>query len=90
MSLELGECFQKIKQYQLALRNYVVAVESLTGDREVEQRKRAIYRAGVLASGLEDTDTARKYLSELAGLDYGYRDVAQRLEKIASVKDKGG
>ena len=90
VSLELGECFQKIKQYQLALRNYVVAVESLTGDREVEQRKRALYRAGVLASGLEDTDTARKYLSELAGLDYGYRDVAQRLDKIASVKDKGG
>ena len=88
VSLELGECFQKIKQYQLAMSNYVTAVESLT-DRELELRKRALYRAGVLAAGLEDLDTARKYLSTLAGLDYGYRDVAQRLDKLTGSKDKG-
>jgi len=88
VSLELGECFQKIKQYQLAMRNYVTAVESLT-DREMELRKRALYRAGVLAAGLEDRDAAQKYLSILAGLDFGYRDVAQRLDKLAAAKDNG-
>ena len=88
VSLELGECFQKIKQYQLAMRNYQAAVETLT-DRELELRKRALYRAGVLAAGLDDVDSARKYLSTLAGLDFGYRDVAQRLDKLASAKDKG-
>ena len=88
VALELGECFQKIKQYQLAMRNYVTAVESLT-EREVELRKRALYRAGVLATGLEDNDAAQKYLSLLAGLDFGYRDVAQRLDKLGSLKDKG-
>ena len=88
VALELGECFQKIKQYQLAMQNYVTAVESLT-DREIDLRKRALYRAGVLASGLEDLDGAKKYLSMLAGLDFGYRDVAQRLDKLGSVKDKG-
>ncbi|RLT19078.1 MAG: hypothetical protein DWI27_03390 [Planctomycetota bacterium] len=88
VSLELGECFQKIKQYQLAMQNYQAAVESLT-DRELEHRKRALYRAGVLAAGLDDVDSARKYLSILAGLDFGYRDVAQRLDKLASAKDKG-
>lgn len=86
VSLELGECFQKIKQYQLAMQNYVVAVETLT-DREVELRKRALYRAGVLAAGLDDKDAARKYLATLAGLDFGYRDVAQRLDKLAPGKD---
>lgn len=89
VSLELGECFQKIKQYQLAMRNYQAAVDSLT-DREMELRKRALYRAGVLAAGLEDVDAAQKYLSTLAGLDFSYRDVAQRLDKLASLKDKGG
>ena len=89
VALELGECFQKIKQYQLAMQNYATAVEALT-DREAELRKRALYRAGVLASGLEDLDAAKKYLSTLAGLDFGYRDVAQRLDKLGSVKDKGG
>jgi tetratricopeptide (TPR) repeat protein len=88
VSLELGECFQKIKQYQLAMRNYVAAVESLT-DREMELRKRALYRAGVLAAGLDDRDGAQKYLSMLAGLDFGYRDVAQRLDKLTASKDNG-
>ena len=88
VALELGECFQKIKQYPLAMRNYVTAVESLT-DRELDLRKRALYRAGVLAAGMADADAAQKYLSILAGLDYGYRDVAQRLDKLSSLKDKG-
>ena len=88
VSLELGECFQKIKQYQLAMTNYQVAVETLT-DRELDLRKRALYRAGVLATGLNDIDAAQKHLSALAGLDFGYRDVAARLDKLGSVKDKG-
>jgi Tfp pilus assembly protein PilF len=88
VSLELGECFQKIKQYQLAMQNYQAAVESLT-DRELELRKRALYRAGVLAAGLNDADAARKHLSALAGLDFGYRDVAQRLDKLGAGKDNG-
>ena len=88
VALELGECFQKIRQYPLAMRNYQTAVDSLT-DREQDLRKRALYRAGVLAAGLDDVDAARKYLSTLAELDFGYRDVAQRLDKLTPAKDKG-
>jgi len=88
VALELGECFQKIRQYPLAIRNYQTAVEALT-DRELDLRKRALYRAGVLAAGLDDVDSARKYLSTLAELDFGYRDVAERLDKLTSAKDKG-
>jgi len=88
VSLELGECFQKIKQYQLAMQNYQAAVETLT-ERELDLRKRALYRAGVLATGLQDVDGARKFLAALASLDFGYRDVAQRLDKLGPGKDKG-
>ena len=87
VSLELGECFQKIKQYPLALRNYQSAID-LLGDRELDLRKRALYRAGVLATAMQDVDLAQKYLSELGGLDFAYRDVAERLDKLAAVKDK--
>jgi len=83
VALELGECFQKIKQYPLAMRNYQTAVESL-GEREIDLRKRALYRAGVLAAALKDRDAALKFLSNLAEIDFGYRDVAQRLEKLNS------
>ena len=88
ISLELGECFQGIKQYQLAMQNYEAALESLS-DRELELRKRALYRAGVLAAGLKDFDAAQKHLSTVAGLDFGYRDVAQRLDKLRAGRDKG-
>jgi len=88
ISLELGECFQSIKQYPLAMQNYEAAVGALT-DRELELRKRALYRAGVLAAGLKDLDAAQKHLSAVAGLDYGYRDVAQRLDKLRSAKHNG-
>ena len=87
--LELGECFQQIKQYKLAMSNYEAAIDSL-GDRgEPELRKKALYRAGVLAMGLEDLNLAEKHLTELAGLEYGYRDVAERLDRIAELRHKG-
>ncbi|MFM1902581.1 MAG: hypothetical protein RLZZ440_481 [Planctomycetota bacterium] len=86
IALELGECFQSIKQYQLAMQNYELAVETLT-DRELDLRKRALYRAGVLAAGLKDIDGAIKHLSAVASLDFGYRDVAERLDKLRSASD---
>lgn len=86
VSLELGECFQKIKQYDLAMQNYRTAVEVLS-EREPDLRKRALYRAGVLAAGLGDADSARKYLAVLAGLDFGYRDVRERLDKLGTAVD---
>jgi len=87
--LELGECFQQIKQYKLAMGEYQGAVEALADRGEPEVRKKALYRAGVLAMGLEDLELAEKYLTELAGLEFGYRDVPERLDKIAEVRNKG-
>jgi hypothetical protein len=63
------------------MRNYQTAVESL-GDREVELSKRALYRAGVLAAAMKDKDAALKFPSNLAEVDFGYRDVAERLKKL--------
>lgn len=98
--MELGECFQQIKQYKLAMDNYERAVEA-TVDRDPEQRKRALYRAGKLALGLAEKYTgtdpaqakgyfarAEKYLNELAGLDFGYKDTPQLLDKIAKIGHK--
>jgi tetratricopeptide (TPR) repeat protein len=87
--LELGECFQQIKQYKLAMTNYESAIEALAERGEPDLKKKALYRAGVLAMGLEDLSLAEKHLTELAGLEYGYRDVAERLDKIAELRHKG-
>jgi tetratricopeptide (TPR) repeat protein len=86
--LELGECFQKIEQYKLALTHYEQSIEACEpGDNEA--RKLALYRAGVLATGLREIDRAERHLSTLAGLDYGYRDISYRLDKLASLRDSG-
>jgi tetratricopeptide (TPR) repeat protein len=84
---ELGECFQYIKQYKLAMNNYEHAVEA-TSDREPSTRKLALYRAGVLAMGLKDWPAAEKYLTELAELDFAYKDVAERLDKLSHLRHK--
>ena len=90
--VELGECFQKIEQYKLALSNYEQAVETdleTTGEADSEVRRLALYRAGVLATGLRELDRAERHLTELAGLDFGYRDVSDRLDKLAHLRDSG-
>ena len=86
--LALGECFQQIKQYRLAMSNYEASLKAL-GDKDSEERKRALYLAGCLAQGLKEFDKAEAYLTQLAELDFSYRDVAQRLDKIAQIRDKG-
>lgn len=86
--LALGECFQQIKQYKLALSNYEAAVEE-TSDNDVEQKKLALYRAGKLALGLKSVDQAEKLLTDLAGYDFSYRDVPTLLDKIREIRDKG-
>jgi tetratricopeptide (TPR) repeat protein len=84
-NLETGECFQQIKQYKLALKAYQEAVDT-SGIWDEDVKKLALYRAGWLAKGLKDYDTAEKYLSELAGLDFAYKDVSDLLDDVAKKK----
>lgn len=84
--LHLGECFQKIEQFRLAMSSYEAAVAAAT-DPNSDLHKLARYRAGVLATGLGDLDKAEKHLTELAAADFGYRDVADRLDKLAQMRN---
>jgi tetratricopeptide (TPR) repeat protein len=87
--LLLGECFQHIEQYKLAMTSYETALQAADRVTQGDLFKLALYRAGVLAIGLKDLDRAEKHLSDLAGLDFGYRDVADRLDKIARLRKDG-
>jgi len=84
--VEIGECFQRIEQFKLSLTNYEQAIEACR-DSDAETRHLALYRAGVLATGMKEYDRAERYLSELAGLNFGYRDVSERLDKITRLRD---
>ena len=86
--LDLGECFQKIEQYKLAISHYEQAIDA-SDSTDSDVYRLALYRAGVLATGLRELDRAEKHLTTLAGLDYGYRDVAERLDKLAEFRNSG-
>ncbi|MEX0678165.1 MAG: tetratricopeptide repeat protein [Pirellulales bacterium] len=99
--LGLGECFQAIKQYKLAMQNYEASLEALSA-REVDDRKWALYLAGRLALALaekdlaakqphasDELDRAEKHLNELASLEFSYKDVPQLLDRITKIRNKG-
>jgi hypothetical protein len=49
----------------------------------------ALYHAGRLALYLKNLDSAEKHLTELAGLDFGYKDVATLLDKLNKFRENG-
>ncbi len=82
----LGECFTQIKQYKLGMQNFEAALEQIPG-RELEMRKQTLLNAAKVALlALKDIDKADKYASELAAMDFAYKDVAKLLEQIANAR----
>ncbi len=81
----LAQCFRQIKQTRLALNHFESALKEFTS-READYRKDALYWAGSLAMSLEDVDAAEARLTELAGLDFTYKDVSALLDKIAELR----
>lgn len=79
--LNLGECFRHIKQYRLAMQHYELSIQDIP-DRDVDNKKLALYRAGKLAFDLKDWESAEKNLGTLAALDYSYKDVSALLDEI--------
>ena len=84
--LYLGECFQAIKQYRLAMDHYESAIQEIP-DRDVDNKKLGLYRAGKLALALKDLGKAEKNLGVLASMDFSYRDVSTLLDKVAASRD---
>jgi len=85
----LGACFESIKQYRLGLSNYELAIEEI-GQRDPETLKQALYRAGVVAMDrLKDPEKAEQHLTVLAGLDFSYKDVSERLDKLQKLREDG-
>jgi tetratricopeptide (TPR) repeat protein len=92
--LAIGECFQKLEQFRLATSSFEQAVQDIS-DRDLDLKKEALYRAGRLQLYLAhknlggDLDKAEKQLTDLAGMDFGYKDVSSLLDRIRKMRHKG-
>ncbi len=84
--LELGKCFQHIKQYKLASDHYTTAVREIA-DQDEKNKKDALYHAAKLELGLKNYDTAEGFATTLAAMDFGYKDIAALLDKIAKKRE---
>jgi thioredoxin-like negative regulator of GroEL len=87
--LALGECFENIKQLPLAMRQYEAAIQEIP-DRDSDNKKKALYRAGKLAFRTDDLATAERHLTILASMDYLYRNVSALLDEIGKRRDDEG
>jgi tetratricopeptide (TPR) repeat protein len=87
-SLEIGEILQRHNQFPKALQCYRQAAQMAAGESSQQEcRKRALYRAGVLAAAMTLSDTARGYFSELVKMAPDYRDVRTRLDKLGEISE---
>ncbi len=77
----LGQCFWKKKNYALAQRNLQDALAA-TDSSDEKTRKEILYFEGCIAQEKNEIQVAIDKFNEIAAMDYGYRDVAKRLDKL--------
>ena len=84
-TLELGECFQQLKQYANAIKCYQAA--SRAAEEGSETHHLALYRLGVLATALKNLETAEDALDQLVKINPSFRDAQDRLDKVRQISD---
>jgi tetratricopeptide (TPR) repeat protein len=79
--LWLGVAFWQKKNYSLADKNLADALDALPPNDETAKKKVLYYR-GCVAQEQGNTDDAIGYFNDIAAIDYGYKDVAKRLDEL--------
>ena len=80
----MGECFLNDKKLPLAKRQFEKALPNLNSHDRPELFKTAHYALGRLAEKDGNLESAEQHYGDILTVDYGYRDVLKRLEKLQS------
>jgi tetratricopeptide (TPR) repeat protein len=80
--IELGECWQHLRQFPKAMGFYRRAIDA--ADPTTDDAKLANYRAGVLAAAMNDREQARLHLAAVVAADPAFKDARERLDKLNS------
>lgn len=75
----LGQCYAKLKMQDLAAQQFEEAVSEITGMDET--KKELLYNIGLLYEEMENKEKSLDALKQIYAADYGYRDVAERVER---------
>ncbi len=74
----LGKCFVERGMLDLAARTLEEAVAELTGMDAI--KKEIVYNLGLVYEKMDDQDRYLSNMKQIYEVDYGYRDVAERVE----------
>jgi tetratricopeptide (TPR) repeat protein len=81
--LELGECWQHLRQFEKASDYYQQAIQRAPLDEPPDETLLlARYRAAVLGSAMGNVEFAREQLSAIIALDPAFKDARERLDKL--------
>lgn len=75
----LGQCYAKMKMTDLAAQQFEEAVAEISGMDET--KKELLYNIGLLYSEMGEKEKSLEALKQIYAADYGYRDVAERVER---------
>ncbi len=75
----LGQCYEKMNMTDLAATQYEEAIAELPIMDDT--KKELLYNIGLLYEKLENAEKYLESLKQIYAVDYGYRDVAERVEK---------
>ncbi|MCB1229254.1 MAG: tetratricopeptide repeat protein [Verrucomicrobiae bacterium] len=80
--LMLGQCYAKLKMRDLAAQQFEEAVKEIPSMDET--KKDLLYNLGLLYEEMGDKEKYLEALKQIYAADYGYRDVAERVESSYS------
>jgi tetratricopeptide (TPR) repeat protein len=76
----IGVCFKQKKQYDLAAQQFETALKDLPSMDQI--KKNICYELGVVSELTGDQDRAVDCYKQIYQVDIGYRDVAQKIERL--------
>lgn len=80
--IELGECWQHLRQFDKAQGLYTQAITAAEEHNQADPLHLALYRAGSLAAAMQRTAEAKVWLARLVTLAPDFKDAAQRLRQL--------
>ena len=85
--VRLGQCFINDGKKELARRQFDKAIPTINAHDRPDLFKEAHYFLGRVCEDAGQRDQAEAHYSEILAVDYNYRDVRERLEKLQSGGD---
>jgi tetratricopeptide (TPR) repeat protein len=80
--IELGECWQHLRQFDKAQGLYTQAITAAGEHNQADPLHLALYRAASLAAAMRRTADAKSWLARLVTLAPDFKDAAQRLRQL--------